>query len=56
MRNYAEEISSILIKKNFSSPLAKEVIVGKKLAKKLNIKVNEDIFIFTINEKNDKIK
>ncbi len=53
--NKSNDISSKVVEgsNNFSSSLAKEVIIGKKLAKKLNIKVNDDIFIFTINEKAD---
>ena len=39
-------------KSNFSYEEAKEIIIGKKLAKKLNAKLGEDILVFTINDNN----
>ena len=51
-KNY--DIASKVVdgKSNFSYEEAKEIIIGKKLAKKLNAKLGEDILVFTINDNN----
>jgi lipoprotein-releasing system permease protein len=53
--NKNNDITSKIVdgNKGFSSLIANEVIIGKKLAKKLNIRINEEIFIFTITDKTD---
>lgn len=53
--NKNNDITSKIVdgNKGFSSLTANEVIIGKKLAKKLNIRINEEIFIFTITDKTD---